>query len=100
MEKGVLIPLLGALQACVSVLLTMGYGAAAQRLRLIQKSSVDDIAGLGMKLFLPALIVVHLGEQLEVGIVGNYVPVLGMCFSLLFHSSYLYTLPILFYLAI
>lgn len=77
MDKGVIVPLLGALQACVSVLLTMGYGAIAQRLRLIQKSSIDDIAGLGMKLLLPALIVVHLGEQLELGNAGNYGPVLG-----------------------
>ena len=81
MDEGVIVPLLGALQACVSVLLTMAYGAAAQRLRLIQKSSIDDIAGLGMKLLLPALIVVHLGEQLELKNVANYGPVVGAFIS-------------------
>ncbi|KAH8430681.1 Auxin Efflux Carrier superfamily [Aspergillus melleus] len=77
MDKGVIVPLLGALQACVSVLLTMSFGAAAQRLRLIQKSSIDDVAALGMKLLLPALIITHLGEQLELGNLANYGPVLA-----------------------
>ncbi|KAE8154198.1 auxin efflux carrier superfamily [Aspergillus avenaceus] len=73
---GVVVPLLGALQACVSVLLTMSYGVAAQRFRLIQKSSIDDMAGLGVKLFLPALIVINLGGQLELKHALNYIPVL------------------------
>ena len=75
--KGFVAPLLGALQACVSVLLTICYGVAAQRLQLIHKASIDDMAGLSVKLFLPALIVVHLGEQLHAGNLLNYVPVLG-----------------------
>jgi predicted permease len=75
---GVVTPLLGALQACVSVLLTMSYGVAAQRLRLIQESSINDMAGLGVKLFLPALIVINLGEQLQLGNALNYLPVLGI----------------------
>ncbi|KAF7585679.1 hypothetical protein BBP40_010330 [Aspergillus hancockii] len=60
---GIITPLLGALQACVSVLLTMSYGVAAQRLRLIQESSINDMAGLGVKLFLPALIVINLESK-------------------------------------
>lgn len=75
--EGFIAPLLGALQACVSVLLTICYGVAAQRLQLMHKTSIDDIAGLSVKLFLPALIVIHLGEQLHAGNLLNYVPVLG-----------------------
>ena len=75
--SSILTPFLGALQACVSVLLTMSYGAIAERLKLVKESSVADMAGLSVKLFLPALIIVHLGEQLHLGIVMNYVPVLG-----------------------
>ncbi|KAL5693573.1 hypothetical protein EMGR_004589 [Emarellia grisea] len=75
-EGPIVTPFLGALQACVSVLLTMSYGAMAERFRLVKESSISDMAGLGVKLFLPALIVVHLGEQLEADIVLNYVPVL------------------------
>lgn len=70
-------PLLGALQACVSVLLTICYGVAAQRLQLMNKAAIDGMAGLGVKLFLPALIIVHLGEQLHAGTLLNYVPVLS-----------------------
>jgi hypothetical protein len=77
LEGDIVTPFLGALQACVSVLLTMSYGAIAERLRLVKESSISDMAGLGVKLFLPALIVVHLGEQLHADIVLNYVPVLG-----------------------
>ncbi|RHZ70052.1 hypothetical protein CDV55_107954 [Aspergillus turcosus] len=76
LEGAIITPFLGALQACVSVLLTMSYGAIAERLRLVKESSISDMAGLGVKLFLPALIVVHLGEQLHADIVLNYVPVL------------------------
>ncbi|GMG17339.1 unnamed protein product [Aspergillus oryzae var. brunneus] len=75
-DGGIVVPLVGALQACVSVLLTMSYGVAAQRLRLIQESSINDMAGLGVKLFLPALIIINLGEQLQLGNALNYIPVL------------------------
>lgn len=75
--EGLIAPLLGALQASVSVLLTICYGVAAQRVQLMRKASIDDMAGLGVKLFLPALIVIHLGEQLSSGNVLNYIPVLS-----------------------
>lgn len=75
--EGFVAPLLGALQACVSVLLTICYGVAAQRVQLIHKSSIEDMAGLGVKVLLPALTLVRLGEQLHAGNVLNYVPVLS-----------------------
>lgn len=75
--EGFTAPLLGALQACVSVLLTICYGLAAQRLQFIRKPAIDDMAALGVKIFLPALIFVSLGEQLHAGNLINYVPVLG-----------------------
>ncbi|KAL2810979.1 auxin efflux carrier [Aspergillus granulosus] len=67
---------LGSLQACVSVLFTLGYGALTRRLGLIQTSSIHDVSGLGVKVFLPALILVHLGEQLKLDNAMNYLPVL------------------------
>lgn len=75
--NGFLTPFLGALQACVCVLLTMSYGVVARRLRLIHDATINDMSGLAVKLFLPALIVVHLGQQLHLGTALNYVPVLG-----------------------
>lgn len=76
-DQGLAAPFLGALQACVSVLLTMCYGVTARRLRLIHEATINDMAGLGVKLFLPALIVVNLGNHLDLGTAWNYVPVLG-----------------------
>lgn len=70
-------PFLGALQACVSVLLTMCYGVAARRLHLIHDATINDMVGLTVKLFLPALIIVNLGQQLDSGTALNYIPVLS-----------------------
>ncbi|KAJ5179293.1 hypothetical protein N7492_002503 [Penicillium capsulatum] len=79
---GLLQPFLGALQACVCVLLTMCYGVVARRLRLIHDATINDMSGLAVKLFLPALIVVHLGQQLDLGTALNYVPSLDSVGSL------------------
>ncbi|KAB8234828.1 Auxin Efflux Carrier superfamily [Aspergillus alliaceus] len=75
-DEGIVAPLVGALQAYISVLLTMSYGVATQRLRLIQESSINDMARLGVKLFLPALIIINLREQLHLMNALNYIPVL------------------------
>jgi hypothetical protein len=74
---GFVAPLLGALQACVSVLLTMSYGLIARRLRLIQETSINDMGALGVKVFMPALLIINLGKQLHLGSAMNYIPVLG-----------------------
>ncbi|KAJ5621041.1 Auxin efflux carrier [Penicillium lagena] len=75
-NKGLVVPFLGALQACISVLLTMCYGVAARRLRLIHEATINDMSGLGVKLFLPALIIVNLGRQLHLDTALNYLRVL------------------------
>ncbi|KAL5049412.1 hypothetical protein BDW71DRAFT_160328 [Aspergillus fruticulosus] len=75
-QGSLLTSFLGALQACVSVLLTLAYGVAARKFGLIQRSSIHDVSSLGVKVLLPALILVHLGEQLQLSNVLNYVPVL------------------------
>ncbi|KAJ5831789.1 hypothetical protein N7474_000100 [Penicillium riverlandense] len=76
-SNGLVVPFLGALQACTSVLLTMCYGVAARRLRLIHEATINDMSGLGVKLFLPALIVVNLGRQLHLDTALNYLRVLS-----------------------
>ncbi|KAL4904432.1 hypothetical protein BDW74DRAFT_30798 [Aspergillus multicolor] len=76
-QGSLLTSFLGALQACVSVLLTLAYGAAARKFGLIQRASIHDVSSLGVKVLLPALILVHLGEQLRLSNVLNYVPVLA-----------------------
>lgn len=76
-SSGLLAPFLGALQACISVLLTLCYGVAARKMRMVQEVSIKDMSGLGVKLFFPALLIVNLGDQLHSGSALNYLPVLG-----------------------
>lgn len=75
--SGLLPPFLGALQACTSVLLTLCYGVLARKAQLIREGSINDLSGLCVKVFLPALIIINLGSQLHLGSVLNYVPVLS-----------------------
>lgn len=86
-SEGLVTPFLGALQACVSVLLTMCYGFAARRLNLIHETTINDMLGLGVKLLLPALLVVHLGEQLHLGTAVNYIPVISILCRLLMNPT-------------
>lgn len=75
--EGLLVPFLGALQACTSVLLTLGYGVLIRRVGLIREQTMDEMFGLCVRVFLPALIVTNLGSQLHLGNALNYVPVFG-----------------------
>lgn len=75
MDAGLLAAFFGALQACVSVLLTIYYGVVARRLRLTYDAMINDMSGLGVKPFLPALIMVNLGQQLHLGIVLHYISI-------------------------
>ncbi|KAL1850317.1 hypothetical protein Plec18167_007418 [Paecilomyces lecythidis] len=75
-SNGILEPFLGALQACVSVLLTLFWGLAARKMKLLKEQSINDLSGLGVKVFLPALLVVNLGSQLHLDTALDYIPVL------------------------
>lgn len=66
---------MGALQACTSVLLTLLYGLLARQANVIHERTINDMSGLCVRVFLPALIMVNLGSELHVGIAMNYVPV-------------------------
>ncbi|KGO63576.1 Auxin efflux carrier [Penicillium italicum] len=63
----------------------MYYGFAARRLNLIHETTINDMLGLGVKLLLPALLIVHLGEQLQLGTAMNYIPVI--IWSVLYTSA-------------
>ncbi|KAG0638281.1 membrane transport protein-domain-containing protein [Tuber brumale] len=67
---------LGALQASLSVLLTLGYGVLSAKLRLVHPRSVGDVSRLCVDMFLPALLITSIGRQLTLEGVGNYAPFL------------------------
>ncbi|PWW75716.1 hypothetical protein C7212DRAFT_320806 [Tuber magnatum] len=74
---------LGALQASLSVLLTLGYGVLAAKLSLVHPAIVGDVSGLCVKMFLPALLITSIGRQLTLESVGNYAPIFiwGMAYT-------------------
>lgn len=79
-----LVPLLGALQASIAVLLTVSYGVIAAQFNLLSQNSAKDISKACVRLFLPALLITNVGSQLSGDTVARYAPVL--IWSILYNS--------------
>lgn len=60
-----LIPFLGALQASVAVLLTIFVGVISSQFQLISADASKQISKVAVRLFLPALLIVNVGSQLN-----------------------------------
>ncbi|KAF7860697.1 hypothetical protein EAF04_008215 [Stromatinia cepivora] len=73
---GIVPVFLGALQASLTVLLTISYGVIASRYNLLKESSTRDISKTAVRLFLPALLITNVGEELKPDTAWRYVPVL------------------------
>ena len=69
---------LGALQASLSVLLTIGAGVIASRYNLLKEASGRDISKLCVRLMLPALLIVNVGEEVTIKTASRYLPILSM----------------------
>lgn len=77
MSNGIVTSFLGALQASLAVLLTIGCGVIASRYSLLKESSARDISKVCVRLFLPALLIVNVGSELDIKTAARYVPVLS-----------------------
>ncbi|KAK5115481.1 hypothetical protein LTR62_001140 [Meristemomyces frigidus] len=69
-------PLLGALQASVSVLLTIFIGVLIAQFGLLDGDAAKQVSRTGVRIFLPALLITKVGSELHAGTVGRYVPIL------------------------
>ena len=69
---------LGALQAALSVLLTIGYGVVAAQFELLKGSNTSDISKTCVRLFLPALLITNVGSELHLDTAMRYVPILSI----------------------
>jgi predicted permease len=67
---------LGAIQAALSVLLTIFYGVLAGQLGIVDQDSSSDISKLCVDLFLPALLFTKIGEEFHLDTIGLYVPII------------------------
>ncbi|KAH6687700.1 hypothetical protein BKA61DRAFT_637971 [Leptodontidium sp. MPI-SDFR-AT-0119] len=63
MSSSIVASFLGALEASLSVLLTISYGAIAARFNHLKSSSARDINKLCVRLFLPGLMIANLGDE-------------------------------------
>jgi len=72
MASDIVVPFLGALQASVAVLLTIAAGVIASQFQLIGETSSKEISKVAVRLFLPALLIVNVGEQLHAYTVRFY----------------------------
>lgn len=64
-KENFVIPFTGALQASLAVLLTIFYGVIAAQFDLLNEKSAKDISKACVRLFLPALLIVNVGQQLS-----------------------------------
>lgn len=60
-----LVPFFGALQASIAVLLTIFSGVIASQFNLISETSSKDVSKVCVKLFMPALLIVNVGSELN-----------------------------------
>ncbi|KAK4211465.1 auxin efflux carrier [Rhypophila decipiens] len=98
--SSIVVPFLGAIQASISALLTIGVGVAAAQWGLLNNESSKHISRVCVKVFLPFLLIANLGEQLELDTVQLYVPILiwALSYTLLSllvgkAASYIFKLP-------
>ncbi|KAI9655314.1 MAG: hypothetical protein M1821_005461 [Bathelium mastoideum] len=76
MPSGIVTSFLGALQASISVLLTIAYGVIAAQFKLLSEASSKEISKTCVRLFLPALLIHNVGSQLHLDTGLRYVPIL------------------------
>ncbi|RPA81595.1 hypothetical protein BJ508DRAFT_414665 [Ascobolus immersus RN42] len=73
--KSLLTTSIGAFSASLSILLTLSFGVFASQTNLLSESSAEDISHLCSKLFLPALLIVNVGEHIEAARWREYLPI-------------------------
>lgn len=65
------VPLLGALQASIAVLLTIFAGVVASQFDLMSEASSKDVSKVCVKIFMPALLIVNVGSELNLETVSE-----------------------------
>ncbi|KAG9237463.1 auxin efflux carrier [Amylocarpus encephaloides] len=79
-SAGLLNSFLSAIQASLSVLLVIFYGAVAARFKLLDSSSTKAISKICVKMFLPALLLTKIGSELHAGSADRYLIILLWAF--------------------
>lgn len=77
-SSDILVSFLGAIQAAISVLITIWIGVLAAQFDLIDDNSAKRLSHLCVTIFLPLLLVSNLGKQLDSDTAMRYLPIVGM----------------------
>ncbi|CAK4032077.1 membrane transporter [Lecanosticta acicola] len=76
MANDIVVPFLGALQAAITVLLTIGAGVLAAQMGLLNEQTSKQISKVCVQLFLPALLISNVGSQMHADTALYYVPII------------------------
>lgn len=82
-SSGILPSFLGALQASLSVLLTISYGVIAAQYGLLNAAAAKKMSAACVNMFLPALLFSQIGSEISADTLGRYVPIL--CWAILYN---------------
>jgi predicted permease len=72
------VPFVGAIQASFSVLLTIFYGVLAAQFKLLSSNAAKELSNVCVRMFLPALLIFKVGNELQQGTALRYLPILSM----------------------
>ncbi|KAI4207890.1 MAG: hypothetical protein LQ348_000388 [Seirophora lacunosa] len=82
MSGSLTVSFLGALQASVSVLLTIGVGVLASQFNILNQGSTKEVSTLCVRIFLPCLLISNLGSNLSPESSVRYAPVLSKIWAI------------------
>ncbi|KAJ4339281.1 hypothetical protein N0V95_007834 [Ascochyta clinopodiicola] len=74
--SGIVQPLVGGIQATVSVILTISFGVAFSQFGLLDADAASKISKTSVKVLLPCLLINNLGENLNPETAYEYVPII------------------------
>jgi predicted permease len=75
-QAGLIPSFVAAIQASLSVLLVISYGAIAAHLKLLDPSASKSISKICVRMFLPALLLTQIGSELHSGSAHRYLIIL------------------------
>jgi predicted permease len=71
------VPFVGAIEASISVLLTIVLGVIAAQCNLLSVNAAKEVSRLCVRMFLPALLIYKIGSNLHQDTGVRYVPILS-----------------------
>ncbi|KAF2625683.1 hypothetical protein BU25DRAFT_412338 [Macroventuria anomochaeta] len=74
--SGIVQPLVGGIQATISVILTISFGVAFSQFGLLDADAASKISKTSVKVLLPCLLINNLGNQLKPETAYEYVPII------------------------